>query len=164
MNITAIALLQDFTGKEFMYIDWMTHLTPYTLLVSLACLAAMLLRPGKIKQLEGTKEYFKKAYAALGPMKGDEKICLSMFLVGLAAVFFRPLYAHILPRMVPAYVFLILGFVCFFITSKDSARPLMTWEDAQKESMWGMMILFAGVWPWVYCSAVPEPTKNWPRS
>ena len=77
-------------------------------------------------------------------MKGDEKVCLVMFLIGLAAVFFRPLYAHILPRMVPAYVFLILGFVCFFITSKDSARPLMTWEDAQKESMWGMMILFAG--------------------
>ena len=144
MNITAIALLQDFTGKEFMYIDWMTHLTPYTLLVSVACLAAMLLNPGKIKQLEGTKEYFKKAYNDLGPMKGDEKLCLAMFLLGLAAVFFRPLYAHILPRMVPAYVFLILGFVCFFITSKDSARPLMTWEDAQKESMWGMMILFAG--------------------
>lgn len=144
MNITAIALLQDFTGKEFMYIDWMTHLTPYTLLVSVACLAAMLLNPGKIKQLEGTKEYFKKAYNDLGPMKGDEKLCLAMFLLGLAAVFFRPLYAHILPRMVPAYVFLILGFICFFLTSKDSDRPLMTWEEAQKESMWGMMILFAG--------------------
>ena len=144
MNITAIALLQDFTGKEFMYVDWMTHLTPYTIIVSLGCLAVMLLNPGHIKQLDGTKEYFKKAYKDLGPMKKDEKLCLTMFIIGLAAVFFRPLYASILPRMVPAYVFLILGFVCFFLTSKDTDKPLMTWDEAQKESMWGMMILFAG--------------------
>lgn len=135
MNITAIALLQDFTGKEFMYVDWMTHLTPYTIIVSLGCLAVMLLNPGHVKQLDGTKEYFKKAYEDLGPMKKDEKLCLTMFIIGLAAVFFRPLYASILPRMVPAYVFLILGFVCFFLTSKDTEKPLMTWDEAQKESM-----------------------------
>ncbi len=35
-----------------------------------------------------------------------------------------------------------IGFLCFFITLRDKG-PLLTWETAQKGTMWGMMILFA---------------------
>lgn len=144
MNITAIALLQDFTGTEYMYIQWMIHLLPYTLLVSAACLGVMLLRPGRVRTLQGSREYFQQQYKALGPVKREEILCLLLFLAGLVAVFLRPLYAEQFPRLVPAYVFLLLGFCCFFLTSSERKEPLVTWEMAQKETMWGMMILFAG--------------------
>lgn len=44
--------------------------------------------------------------------------------------------------MVPAYSFLTIGFACFFLSVKDKGA-VMTWEAAQKGTMWGMMILFA---------------------
>ena len=50
-------------------------------------------------------------------MKRDEKICAALFLVALAGVFLRPLYDHFLPGLTPAYIFLIIGFLTFFITA-----------------------------------------------
>ena len=76
-------------------------------------------------------------------MKRDEKICAALFLVALAGVFLRHLYDHFLPGLAPAYIFLIIGFLTFFITAADKGL-MLTWEQAQKDTMWGMMILFAG--------------------
>lgn len=143
MNLTAITVLEEFTGKEFMYVDWLTHITPLFIIATIVTLAYMILMPLSVKRLEGTKEYFKESYAALGPVKRIEKVCGIVFVLGMVLAFSRPLYAEILPGMVPAYSFLTLGFVCFFLSMKG-VGPIMTWEAAQKGTMWGMMILFAG--------------------
>ena len=142
MNLTAISILEEFTGQEFMYVDWISHIGPFFVIALAVFLGCMLLMPLKVKNLEGTKEYFKESYAALGPMKPVEKICGSMFLVAMLLAFTRPLYAAILPGLVPAYSFLTIGFICFFLTMKEGG-PLLTWEHAQKGTLWGMMILFA---------------------
>ena len=111
MNITAISFLEDFTGEEFMYIDWITRMLPYTIIVTVVILLLMMFRPMKVNSLEGTKEYFQKCYAELGPMKKDEKISLVMFIIAMLGSFVRPLYADLLPGLVPAYLFLVLGFL-----------------------------------------------------
>ncbi|MEG1683868.1 MAG: anion permease, partial [Oscillospiraceae bacterium] len=115
----------------------------FLLIVTLVLLGCMLLMPMKVKTLNGTKEYFERNYAALGPMKRDEKICAALFIFALLAAFARPLYAALLPGLAPAYVFLTVGFISFFIIAADKGS-LLTWETAQKETMWGMMLLFAG--------------------
>lgn len=143
MNLTAISVLEEFTGKEFMYVDWITHIGPLFIIVTAVTLLYMLLMPLSVKQLEGTKEYFKESYKVLGPVKRIEKVCLTLFLVALVLAFTRPLYAELLPGMVPAYSFLTIGFICFFLYMKGTHEPIMTWEAAQKGTMWGMMILFA---------------------
>lgn len=142
MNLTAISFLEEYTGKEFMYVDWVIRIAPYFIIAILVLLGCMLLLPVKVKSLEGTKEYFKSSYAELGPMKPIEKVCAALFLIAMLCAFTRPLYAALLPGMVPAYAFLTIGFLCFFITLRDKG-PLLTWETAQKGTMWGMMILFA---------------------
>ena len=79
-------------------------------------------------------------------MRWEEKFCLAAFVLALVLAFTRTLYADLLPGLAPAYSMLTLGFICFFvmITSKNGEKkPLMTWEDAQKGVMWGMMLLFA---------------------
>ena len=144
MNITAISFIEEYTGKEFMYVDWLTRMLPYTILATLAVLAVMLLRPMKTSSLEGTKEYFEKCYAQLGPMKKDEKISLILFVAAMLGSFIRPLYAEFLPGLVPAYLFLLLGFLNFIIISAERKELLLTWDKAQKEVMWGMLLLFAG--------------------
>jgi sodium-dependent dicarboxylate transporter 2/3/5 len=143
MNLAAISALEEFTGNEFMYIDWVVRVGPYLLIASVVLLLCMWAMPMKVKRLEGTKDYFTSNYKALGPMKRDEKICGSLFILGLLGAFTRPLYASILPGFGPAYIFLTIGFISFFITTQKDGF-LLTWESAQKGSMWGMMILFAG--------------------
>ncbi len=144
MNITAIAFIEEFTGKEFMYIDWITRMLPYTIIATVAVLLTMLLKPMKTSSLEGTKEYFEKCYKDLGPMKKDEKVSLVLFVVAMLGSFVRPLYADLIPGLVPAYLFLLLGFANFVIVSFEKKELLLTWEKAQKEVMWGMLLLFAG--------------------
>lgn len=143
MNLVAISYLEEYTGKEFMYIDWLIRLVPFLIIVTIVLLVCMLLIPLKTKTLDGTKEYFERSYAELGPMKRDEKLCAALFLLALIGAFTRPLYADILPALSPAYIFLTIGFICFFITLADKSF-LLTWENAQRGTMWGMMILFAG--------------------
>jgi sodium-dependent dicarboxylate transporter 2/3/5 len=144
MNLAAISALEEFTGNEFMYIDWVVRVTPYLLIASAVLLLCMLAMPMKVKKLEGTKDFFTTNYKALGPMKRDEKICGSLFILGLLGAFTRPLYASILPGFGPAYIFLTIGFISFFIKTEDKKGYMLTWSTAQKGSMWGMMILFAG--------------------
>ncbi|MBE5842640.1 MAG: SLC13 family permease [Butyrivibrio sp.] len=144
MNITAIAFIEEFTGKEFMYIDWIIRMLPYTMIATVAVLLTMLLKPMKTSSLEGTKEYFEECYKELGPMKKDEKISLVLFIMAMLGSFVRPLYADLLPGLVPAYLFLILGCANFVIVSFEKKDMLLTWEKAQKEVMWGMLLLFAG--------------------
>jgi sodium-dependent dicarboxylate transporter 2/3/5 len=143
MNLAAISALEEFTGNEFMYIDWVVRIGPYLIIASFVLLLCMWAMPMKVKRLEGTKEYFTTSYKELGPMKRDEKICGSLFIIGLLAAFTRPFYASALPGLSPAYIFLTIGFISFFIQTQ-SKGVLLTWENAQKGSMWGMMILFAG--------------------
>lgn len=143
MNLTAISFLEKYTGHEFMYIDWITHTGPVFIFVVIVMLVSMLLTPNKVESLEGTREYFKRSYEELGPLRKEEVICFSLFMSALLLAFLRPFYAEFLPGLAPAYVFLSLGFVCFFLHfgRKDA---ILTWEKAQKGTLWGMMILFAG--------------------
>ena len=143
MNVVAIALLQEQTGKEFMFINWVTHQLPYLIIVTIVCLIVMLMLPCEVKSLKGTKEYFKDAYDELGPVKKIEKVCIVLFLIALIGSFLRPLYAKAAPGLQPAYLFAILGFLGFFISGEDG-KPLVDWSYVQKNMLWGMMILFAG--------------------
>ncbi|MDO4623441.1 MAG: SLC13 family permease [Eubacteriales bacterium] len=144
MNITAISFIEEYTGREFMYVDWLSRMLPYTIIATAVVLTAMLLKPMKIRELEGTKEYFENCYRELGPMKRDEKISLILFIAAMLGSFIRPLYAKLLPGLVPAYLFLLLGFVNFVLVSMEEKKLLLSWEEAQKEVMWGMLLLFAG--------------------
>ena len=142
MNLTAISALEEYTGHEFMYVDWVIHLAPYFVVAILVLLACLLLMPLEVKRLEGTRDYFKRSYAELGPIRWEEKLCLGLFLLAMVCAFTRPLYAALLPGLVPAYAFLTIGVLCFFITIGKKG-PLLTWEVAQKRTLWDMMILFA---------------------
>ncbi len=144
MNLAAIQYLEEYIGTEFMYVDWLIRMLPYFIVSIIILLIYMLLMPRKIQYLEGTKDYFTESYKELGPMKREEIICSILFILAMLGAFLRPLFADLVPGLEPAYIFLFLGFLMLLITSKGTNGPLLTWEDAQKETMWGMMILFGG--------------------
>lgn len=148
MNVAAIQFFQEWSGHEFMYVDWIVRILPFFILTAILTLSLMyFFFTRKGEKLEGTKDYFEKAYAELGPMKNDEKICGILFLLAMAGAFCRPLFANALPALEPAYIFAILGSMSFVLTrgEKDGKRePMMTWDHAQAKVMWGMMLLFGG--------------------
>lgn len=143
MNLAAISFLEAHLGHEFMYIDWVMRTAPYFIISSVILLLCMLAMPMKVTHLNGTKEYFEKNYNDLGPMKPVEKFCATLFILSVIGAFTRPLYAHIFPSLAPAYIFLIIGCLSFVVYTKETG-VLLTWEEAQKETMWGMLLLFGG--------------------
>lgn len=143
MNLVAISYMEEYSGHEFMYIDWVIRMMPYLLILLVVILLYMYTFRLPVKKLDGTREYFRQMYRELGGMKFGETLCLIIFLLSMLLSFLRPLYADLLPGLKPAYSFLALGVLMFCLRDKGGER-LLTWEQAEKGVMWNMIFLFAG--------------------
>jgi sodium-dependent dicarboxylate transporter 2/3/5 len=142
-NLVAISYLEKLTGQEFMYVDWIIRFVPLLFLIMLFILAFLLHLPMPIKNLEGGKDYFRSVYAELGPMKRGERLGLWLFVLATVLAFVRPLYVSYLPLMKPAYVFFTFGMLTF-VLKNEQGEVLLTWKEAEKGIMWGMIFLFSG--------------------
>lgn len=142
-NLVAISYLEEITGHEFMYLDWISRFTLPLLIVMALNIAFLWRIRTRRTKLPGSREFFEKSYEELSPMGRDEWIAAGLFLGAMILAFIRPLYADSLPALKPAYVFMIGGLLTFIIPRKDG-RPFCTWRYAEKDVMWGMLFLFAG--------------------
>jgi sodium-dependent dicarboxylate transporter 2/3/5 len=143
-NLLAIQFIQDsVTHREFLFITWVTRFLPMTLafLVVSIVFVRVAFRP-EVEELEGSRTFFVERMRALGRLSTQEVWGLSLFLVATALAFTRQLYASMLPSLAPAYVFLICGLLCFVI--RKDGEPLLRWNYAQSNMMWGLFYLFAG--------------------
>lgn len=142
-NLVAINYLEQLTGKEFMYIEWLSRFLPFLFIIMLLNLFFLERIPVPTQQLGETKQYFSKLYAELGKIKAGEKISLILFLAAMLLSFCRPLFADIFPGLKPAYIFLICGFLTFLFED-ENGKALLSWQQAERGVMWGMYFLFAG--------------------
>lgn len=143
MNLVAISYMEEYTGHEFMYVDWVIRMMPFLIIMLMVVLLYMFTFKLPVKKMDGTRDYFRTTYKNLGPIKRGEKICLTVFILAMVLSFIRPIYADLLPGLKPAYVFLVLGFIMFFFRDENYEK-LLDWEDAEKNVMWNMLFLFAG--------------------
>ncbi len=141
-NLVAVSYLEKLTGHEFMYLDWVIRFLPLLAIVFVVNLIFLWLIPVPAKELHGTRDYFREMYEAFGPMKRGEIIGLVIFLLATVLAFARPFFADLVPAMKPAYVFLVLGMLMFFLED-EKGEPMMTWKYAESHVMWGMIFLFA---------------------
>lgn len=141
-NLVAVSYLEKLTGHEFMYFDWVIRFLPVLILIFLMNLLFLLFLPCPVKSLPGTKGYFRSMYKSFGPMRRGERIGLILFTAATLLSFLRPLFAPYLPAMKPAYVFLFLGMLMFFLKD-EKGNPMLTWKYAESHAMWGMIALFA---------------------
>ena len=143
MNLVAIDVIEQFTGQEFMYIDWLTHVTPLVLTMGVFMIIVLFLTPVKLKTIEGSTEFFAEQYKELGVMRKEEKTVALLFIVGAILCFARPLYETIFPSLEPSYVLFTLGILTVIIPG-DNGKPLQTWAFIEKNMMWNMIFLVAG--------------------
>ena len=73
-NLVAISYLEQITGHEFMYLDWISRFTlPLILVMGLNVSVLWRIKTGRSK-LPGSREYFEQSYAELPAMGRDEWI------------------------------------------------------------------------------------------
>lgn len=141
-NLVAVSYIEKLTGHEFMYYDWVIRFLPLLAIVFLLNLIFLWLIPAPAKDLPGTRAYFREMYSKFGTMRRGEKIGLYLFILATALAFIRPLFASFPPAMKPAYVFLVIGMLMFFLHD-ENGKTMLDWQYAESHAMWGMIFLFA---------------------
>lgn len=143
MNLVAVDYIQQLTGKEYLYVDWVVRFLPIAVILIISNIMFILRDVKKDDNLGGSKEYFINEYKQLPPMTFEEKCSLAMFLLATVLSFTRQFYQKALPGLKPAYAFIICAILAFLITKKDGRR-LMVWKSVQTKIIWELIYIFAG--------------------
>lgn len=143
MNLVVVDYIEQYTGTEFMYIDWVMKFLPIMIILIVSNLAFLLFIQPKGIQLEGSKSYFIEKNKELGKMSKNEKACLLLFVVATTLSFTRSFYSHLLPGLEPAYIFIICALISF-VFKKENGEKLMVWKNVQKKIVWELIYVFAG--------------------
>ena len=141
-NLVAISYLEQLTGREFMYVDWIIRFLPILCLIFMLNLLFLWRFSRMSHDLSGSAEYFRNMYENFGPLSRGEKTGLVLFFLATFLAFLRPLYAGLLPGLKPAYVFLFLGLMTFVLPD-GKGETMLKWKYAESHVIWGMMFLFA---------------------
>lgn len=144
MNLLTIGFIERLTGNEYVYSSWVINMFPFLLVCTIVTCLYLISFKYEQKSLPGTKAYFSEQFSQMPPMSQAERVCLWLFLIANALAFFRPLYANFLPTLLPAYAFLLCGFLTFVLPAGTEGKRISTWEYAAPKMMWGLYYLFAG--------------------
>lgn len=143
-NVLAVQFIErQLIDHEFLFTTWLGRVLPLT--VVLAVVTAAFLRRGipvETERVEGSRDYFLRELAGLGPMSVPERWGVTLFGTATLLAFTRQLYAAALPGLAPAFVF--LGFAVASFAVRYRGEPLLTWPFAQQHMEWGLFYLFAG--------------------
>ena len=143
MNLVTVDYLEQLTGQEYMYIDWVVRFLPIMVILCISNILFMLRDVKKGTTLGGSKEYFDEQFNALPKMCFEEKIAFGLFAVATILAFTRQLYQSMLPGLKPAYIFIICAIISFLVVDADGER-LMLWKSVQKKIVWELIYIFAG--------------------
>ena len=143
MNLVVVDYIQELTGAEYMYVDWVVKFLPIMLLLIVSNLAYLLVIKTRGVKFEGSKEYFKQMKSEIGKISKQEIICLTLFVVATVLSFAREFYASVLPNLKPAYAFIICA-VLSFIVKDNNGEKLMKWKQVETKIVWSLMYVFAG--------------------
>lgn len=143
MNLVTVDYLQQLTGQEYMYVNWVVRFFPIMLVLGISNIFFMLRDVKKGTTLGGSREYFIEQYKTLPKMSFEEKAALSLFAIATILSFTRQFYQSLLPGLKPAYVFIICAIISFLIVNADGER-LMLWKSVQKKIVWELIYIFAG--------------------
>ena len=144
MNLVTVDYIQQVTGEEYMYVNWVLRFLPIMAILIVSNLLFLLAGVKKTDSLGGSRRYFAEQYKSMPKMTAEEWASLILFLLATVLAFTRQFYKDILPGLKPAYSFIICAAVCFLITKKDDGKRLMVWKRVQGKIIWELLLIFAG--------------------
>ena len=144
MNLVTVDYIQQVTGEEYMYVNWVVRFLPIMVILIVSNILFLLVGVKKTDSLGGSRHYFIEQYNKLPKMSREEWASLILFLLACILAFTRQFYAKVLPGLKPAYSFIICAAICFLITKKDDGKRLMVWKRIQGRIIWELLFIFAG--------------------
>lgn len=97
MNLVTVAYIEELTGTEFIYTDWVIQLLPMSIAITVVTLLVLLLTKCEQRTLEGSREYFREMHQAMPPIRREEVLSLAAFIAAAVLTFARELYKQWLP-------------------------------------------------------------------
>lgn len=143
MNLVVIDYIQQLTGVEYIYMEWVIRFLPIMVVLVVINILFMIRDIDKNENLGGSKEYFTNELKKMPKMTREEKLSLGLFLTATILSFARQLYQSFLPGLKPAYVFIICAILSFLIVDSKGSR-LLVWKSVQSKIIWELIYIFAG--------------------
>ena len=156
-NAISVSLLEQFTGRQLGFFEWMLAGVPVflALLCAFYVLLWTLVRP-EMREIPSGEAFLRAERAKLGALRADERRVVFVFVV-MVTLFTLPTLAGLalggnhpitegVNRALPVWVVPpAVMFLLFTLRSKkDSGSALLTWKDAQHHAPWGTMFLVGG--------------------
>jgi sodium-dependent dicarboxylate transporter 2/3/5 len=156
-NAISVAMLEQFTGRQLGFFEWMTVGVPVflALLVAFYGILWVLARP-EIRDIPSGEAYLRAERAKLGGMRPNERRVLFVFAM-MVLLFTLPTLAALAlgeqhpvaawaTRALPVWVVPpAVMFLLFTIRSSDDAgAALVTWRDTEQHGPWSSMFLVGG--------------------
>lgn len=111
MNLVTVKYIEQITGSEYMYAQWVEKLLPVFSVILVSNIIYMVLLCKKTESLGNTKEYFTEQYKKLDAMSVQEKWALLYIYCSNCAVFFKTSLSRISSR--------IKASICFYHHSNN---------------------------------------------
>lgn len=143
MNLVTIEYIQQLTGEEYIYTNWIIRYFPVMLVLVASNILFLIRNVKKTDTINGAKEYFSSEYKETARLTFEQKASLALFLIATFLSFTRQLYQHILPGLKPAYIFVTCAILAFLITRKNGER-LLLWKNVEGKIIWELIYIFAG--------------------
>lgn len=123
--VVTLALLEKYLGHKVFFIDWSLRMIPISLAVmtAMALFMYFFMKP-EVERFNGSREFYRKELAAMGPMSFEEKAVFLGFALIVLLVMAQPLYAGALKTpyfkwLDPSPLFVIFALVLFFLPSRS---------------------------------------------
>lgn len=131
MNMMTIQFLADTANIRISFLDWSLIGVPVVLLMTpLAWFVTVKIFPPEVKVLSGL-DLVKERYAALGPLRRDERVFLVLALANLALWFTEPLHKTPLP------ILAVMGGTVFFLPGVN----ILDWRFSRNRIGWEALLL-----------------------
>jgi sodium-dependent dicarboxylate transporter 2/3/5 len=156
-NAIAVAILEQVTGRQLGFFEWMIVGVPVFLALLVAFYAVLwLFVPPELRTIPAGEEFLRGERAKLGPMRPNERRVLLVFWLMIALFTVPPLLvvalgggnplAAWMTRALPVWVVPpAVLFLLFTIRSAEHAgEGLLSWRDAETNGPWNSMFLVGG--------------------
>lgn len=143
MNLVVVNLIEEYTGAEMMYVDWIIRVVPLVIFVSVPMIILLLTNKIEFKTLPGTREALQAELQAMGKMNRGEKISATLFIAAFVLSLARPLFQTLLPTFTANYIFLLAALLCFVLPGEGD-KPVLDWGWTMPRIKWGVFLLIAG--------------------
>ncbi len=148
-NVVFIGLLNDLTGQQISFGQWMLVGVPVALILLITnyIIVTRILFPNKLDTIKGSEQLITTKLKELGSLRKEEKLVMTIFLLTSFFWIFQQLFNDLIFKaeiLTDTNIAMAGGLLMFIVpVSMKEMKFILHWDDT-KNMAWGILILFGG--------------------